>query len=50
MPSNETFIIAAYALTWVVLLSYALRLWRVGARARAEHERMAGPLVKEKGP
>ena len=28
MPSNQTFIIAAYALTWVVLLGYAFRLWR----------------------
>lgn len=49
MPSNETFIIAAYALTWVVLLGYALRLWRAGVQARAEHERMAGPAVQENG-
>ena len=49
MPSNQTFIIAAYALTWVVLLGYALRLWRVAARTRAEHDRVAGPAGKENG-
>lgn len=49
MPSNQTFIVAAYALTWVVLLAYVLRLWRAGARARAEHARMTGPARKENG-
>ena len=39
--SNLTFIIAAYAVTWMVLLGYQWRLFRKGGRARAEHERMA---------
>jgi hypothetical protein len=47
MPSNETFIIAAYALTWLVLLGYAIRLWRATTRARAEHARITGPALKE---
>jgi CcmD family protein len=38
--SNLTFIIAAYAVTWVVLLGYLWRLVRKGGRARAEYERM----------
>lgn len=50
MPSNETFIIAAYALTWVVLLGYALWLWRAASQARAEHARIAASVVKESGP
>ena len=38
--SNLTFIVAAYAVTWVVILGYLLRLVRKGGRARAEYERM----------
>jgi CcmD family protein len=38
--SNLTFIIAAYAVTWTVLLGYVWRLSREGSRARAEYERM----------
>jgi CcmD family protein len=38
--SNLTFIIAAYAVTWAVLLGYLGRLFRKGSRARAEYERM----------
>lgn len=33
--SNQTFVIAAYALTWAVVLGYALGLVRASARARA---------------
>lgn len=41
MPeSNLTFIIAAYTVTWVVLLGYLFRLVRKGARARAEYDRV----------
>ena len=40
MPSNQTFIIAAYTLTWLVLIGYASRLWRANTRARAEHARI----------
>ncbi len=43
--SNEAFIIAAYAVTWIVVLGYLWRLLRVGARARAVHDR----LVQEHG-
>ena len=38
--SNQTFIIAAYVVTWVVLLGYLWRLVRKGGRARADYERM----------
>ena len=38
---NLYFIIAAYAVTWVVLLGYMARLARKGARARSEYDRMA---------
>jgi len=39
--SNLSFIIAAYAVTWIVLLGYLGRLVRKGGRARADYERMA---------
>lgn len=44
IASNETFVIAAYALTWVVLLAYALRLVSKDGRARADHARVSGRL------
>ena len=47
--SNLTFIIAAYAVTWAVLLGYQWRLVRKGGRARAEYERMAQHRTGEKG-
>ena len=37
--SNQTFIIAAYVVTWGVLLGYLWRLVRKGAFARAGYER-----------
>ena len=37
---NQAFIIAAYSVTWVVILGYLAVLARKGARARAEYERM----------
>ena len=49
IASNQTFIIAAYAVTWVVMLAYLLRLVRKGARARAEYERMAPSQGPESG-
>ena len=42
MPSNETFIIAAYSVTWVVLLGYLTYLARRTRASRAEHARLAG--------
>ena len=41
IASNQTFIIAAYAVTWLVLLGYMAHLVRKGARVRASYERMA---------
>ena len=46
--SNLTFIIAAYTVTWIVLLGYLLRLVRKGGRARADYERMAQQSSGEK--
>ena len=40
IESNPTFIIAAYAVTWVVLLGYLLLLVRKGGRVRSEYEGM----------
>lgn len=39
--SNLNYIIAAYAVTWIVILGYLWRLVRKGGRARADYERMA---------
>lgn len=47
MPSNETFIIAAYSLTWVVLLGYLVYLVRRTRASRAEHARLAGDRAGE---
>ena len=37
---NQTFIVAAYSVTWVVILGYLARLVRKGSHARAEYDRM----------
>jgi CcmD family protein len=39
--SNLNFIIAAYTVSWIVILGYLGRLVRKGGRAGAEYERMA---------
>ena len=39
--SNQAFIIAAYAVTWAVLLGYFWRLLRRSARAATAYERIA---------
>lgn len=44
---NQYFITAAYAVTWVVILGYVLRLARKDSRTRAEYERMAGGMTGE---
>jgi CcmD family protein len=46
--SNLNFIIAAYAVTWIVILGYLWRLVRKGGRARADYERMAQQRSGEK--
>jgi CcmD family protein len=38
---NTTFIIAAYSITWLVLLGYLTRLIRKSSRARAAYDAMA---------
>lgn len=40
IASNETFVTAAYALTWVVLLAYVWRLHSKDSRARADEARV----------
>ncbi|HKS06166.1 MAG TPA: hypothetical protein VJR92_07605 [Gemmatimonadaceae bacterium] len=42
IESNGTFITAAYAVTWVVILAYFTRLMIAGARARAEYKKRVG--------
>ncbi|HUR91453.1 MAG TPA: CcmD family protein [Gemmatimonadaceae bacterium] len=42
VASNQTFVIAAYALTWVVLLGYVWRLVSKDRRARADHGPVSG--------
>ena len=38
---NQTFIVAAYAVTWIVLLGYMARLVRKSSRVRSQYEGMA---------
>jgi CcmD family protein len=45
--SNLTFIIAAYAVTWAVLLGYLWRLVRKAGHARADYERMVHEHAEE---
>ncbi|MGI8618934.1 MAG: CcmD family protein [Gemmatimonadaceae bacterium] len=42
IASNQAFVIAAYAITWIVLLGYLARLVRKEAGARAGHARVTG--------
>jgi CcmD family protein len=47
--SNEwNFVIAAYALTWVVLAGYALHLRRTVRQARWAYERATGGVGAER--
>jgi CcmD family protein len=46
--SNLTFIVAAYSVTWLVLLGYLARLARKGGRTRADYERMVQPAGGER--
>ena len=38
---NQTFIVAAYTVTWIVLLGYMARLVRKSSRVRSQYESMA---------
>lgn len=46
MP-NESYLIAAYAVTWVTLAAYTLYLVSVRKRARAQYEASLRTLVRE---
>jgi len=46
MPSNQTFIIAAYTLTWIVLLGYLVFLVRRTRSSRAGHARFTGSATE----
>jgi CcmD family protein len=39
--SNLKFIIAAYSVSWLVILGYLARLVRKGSRARADYDQMS---------
>ncbi len=47
IASNQTFIIAAYAVTWIVIAGYLLRLVRTGRRARAALEQARADAAEE---
>ena len=49
MASNQTFIVAAYAVTWIVFVGYLLRLVRAARLARAGLDRTAGTVSSEGG-
>jgi CcmD family protein len=40
IESNPAFIVAAYAVTWIVLLGYSLRLARKDRQVRSGYEAM----------
>ena len=40
IASNQTFIIAAYGVTWVVILAYLARLVLLGRRLRANRKEL----------
>jgi hypothetical protein len=46
IASNQTFIVAAYAVTWLVFIGYLLRLVRADRRVRAS----LAPTIGEPGP
>jgi CcmD family protein len=39
--SNLKFIIAAYSVSWLVILGYLARLTRKGSQTRADYDRMS---------
>lgn len=46
IASNQNFIIAAYGLTWLVLVAYTVYLVRRGRRTSAEAARLASAEVR----
>jgi CcmD family protein len=47
IASNQTFIIAAYAVTWMVIAGYLFYLARTGRRAQATLERARTEAAEE---
>ena len=47
MTSNQTFIIAAYLVTWTGMVGYMLYLARRGRSARSEHERVTAARAED---
>lgn len=41
IASNQSFIVAAYAVTWIVIIGYTAWLAGLGRRARARHAAVA---------
>ena len=50
IASNTSFIVAAYAITWIVILGYLLRLVVNSGRARAALARMRAGQAEESRP
>lgn len=42
MTGNTTFVVAAFAVTWLVMLGYLAHLFRASRRARAAFDRARG--------
>ncbi|HET9424877.1 MAG TPA: hypothetical protein VFO55_05850 [Gemmatimonadaceae bacterium] len=49
IAANQTFIIGAYAVTWIVILGYLGRLVALSRRARANIERVGAVPAREEG-
>ena len=49
IASNQAFIVAAYAVTWLVIVGYLLYLTRASRRVRAGLSRVVGSAVVEEG-
>ena len=49
IDSNQHFIIAAYAVTWGVMLGYLIHLARKGGRVAAEHGRVMHASTGDEG-
>lgn len=45
MSDNTTFVVAAFAITWVAMLGYLLHLRRASRRARAAFDQATRPGV-----
>ena len=46
MMSNTSFVIAAYAVTWVMIIGYTIRLFMKSSRAESEFDRQTREMEK----